>query len=184
MYDVFFPPLFFSSSFLFVDSILLLLLFLANFYPMHKDVCSTVSSLSFMNMNISLYCFYIFSYLASLSSRDVVSHCVPQDIVSEHPERFFVSEIVREKIFMQYRSEVPYACQVYEIFVLHSSYPFPIHLITIWFNLDMVHFFKVNVVSYKTRPTAKDFIQVEVIVEKNSQKIILIGKVCFVFFDD
>lgn len=31
--------------------------------------------------------------------------------------------------------------------------------------------------SYKARPTAKDFIQVEVVVEKNSQKIILIGKV-------
>lgn len=35
-----------------------------------------------------------------------------QDIISEHPERFFVGEIVREKIFMQYRKEVPYACQV------------------------------------------------------------------------
>ncbi|KAM7250695.1 hypothetical protein ACFE04_022578 [Oxalis oulophora] len=68
-----------------------------------------------------------------------------KDIVSEHPERFFVSEIVREKIFMQYRKEIPYVCQV-------------------------------NVVSYKTRPTAKDFIQVEVLVEKNSQKIIIIGK--------
>ncbi|KAF2531528.1 hypothetical protein F2Q70_00031210 [Brassica cretica] len=52
----------------------------------------------------------------------------PKDIVSEHPERFFVAEIVREKIFMQYRNEVPYACQV-------------------------------NVLSYKTRPAAKDFIQ-------------------------
>ncbi|KAM3362201.1 GTPase ERA-like, chloroplastic [Capsicum galapagoense] len=69
----------------------------------------------------------------------------PKDIASEHPERFFVAEIVREKIFLQYRNEVPYACQV-------------------------------NVVSYKTRPNAKDFIQVEVIVEKNTQKIILIGK--------
>lgn len=36
---------------------------------------------------------------------------------------------------------------------------------------------QVNVVSYKTRPNAKDFIQVEIVVEKNSQKIILIGKV-------
>ncbi|XP_050230337.1 GTPase ERA-like, chloroplastic [Mercurialis annua] len=69
----------------------------------------------------------------------------PKDIVSEHPERFFVAEIVREKIFMQFRNEVPYACQV-------------------------------NVVSYKSRPTAKDFIQVEIVVEKNSQKIIIIGK--------
>ncbi|KAK7250893.1 hypothetical protein RIF29_33648 [Crotalaria pallida] len=69
----------------------------------------------------------------------------PKDIVSEHPERFFVSEIVREKIFMQYRNEIPYACQV-------------------------------NTVSYKARPDAKDFIQVEILVEKHSQKIILIGK--------
>lgn len=35
-----------------------------------------------------------------------------------------------------------------------------------------------NVVSYKARPNAKDFIQVEIVVEKNSQKIILIGRVC------
>lgn len=40
-----------------------------------------------------------------------------QDIVSEHPERFFVAEIVREKIFMQYRDEVPYACQVCNLFL-------------------------------------------------------------------
>jgi len=32
-------------------------------------------------------------------------------------------------------------------------------------------------VNYKSRPGAKDFIQVEILVEKNSQKIILIGKV-------
>ncbi|XP_035539799.1 GTPase ERA-like, chloroplastic [Juglans regia] len=80
-----------------------------------------------------------------LSKLPVAPPYYPKDIVSEHPERFFVAEIVREKIFMQYRDEVPYACQV-------------------------------NVVSYKTRPTAKDFIQVEIVVEKNTQKIIIIGK--------
>ncbi|XP_078428494.1 GTP-binding protein Era-like protein [Wolffia australiana] len=69
----------------------------------------------------------------------------PKDITSEHPERFFVAEIVREKIFMQYRNEVPYACQV-------------------------------NVVNYISRPTSKDYVVVEIVVEKNSQKIILIGK--------
>ncbi|KAG0458267.1 hypothetical protein HPP92_023424 [Vanilla planifolia] len=69
----------------------------------------------------------------------------PKDIASEHPERFFVAEIVREKIFMQYRNEVPYACQV-------------------------------NVTRYISRPTAKDFIEVDILVEKESQKIILIGK--------
>lgn len=41
--------------------------------------------------------------------------------------------------------------------------------------------FQVNVVSYKTRPNAKDFIQVEILVEKNSQKIILIGRVCHLY---
>uniref|UniRef100_A0A0D9WJV2 Era-type G domain-containing protein n=1 Tax=Leersia perrieri TaxID=77586 RepID=A0A0D9WJV2_9ORYZ len=69
----------------------------------------------------------------------------PKDIASEHPERFFVGEIVREKIFLQYRQEIPYACQV-------------------------------NVVSYKSRPTAKDFIQVEILVEKESQRSIILGK--------
>jgi GTPase len=36
----------------------------------------------------------------------------PTDIVSEHPERFFVAEIVREKIFVVCREEVPYATAV------------------------------------------------------------------------
>ncbi|XP_011623591.1 uncharacterized protein LOC18422608 isoform X1 [Amborella trichopoda] len=69
----------------------------------------------------------------------------PKDIASEHPERFFIAEIIREKIFIQYRYEVPYACQV-------------------------------NVVNYITRPTSKDYIEAEIVVEKNSQKMILIGK--------
>jgi hypothetical protein len=45
------------------------------------------------------------------------------------------------------------------------------------FNLGIL---QVNVVSYKARPTAKDFIQVEIVVEQNSQKIILIGKVSII----
>ncbi|XP_051210384.1 GTPase ERA1, chloroplastic [Lolium perenne] len=69
----------------------------------------------------------------------------PKDIASEHPERFFVGEIVREKIFLQYRQEIPYACQV-------------------------------NVTSYKSRPGAKDFIQVEILVERESQRSIILGK--------
>ncbi|GAB2227381.1 hypothetical protein Droror1_Dr00009200 [Drosera rotundifolia] len=69
----------------------------------------------------------------------------PKDTVSEAPERFFVAEIVREKIFIQYRNEIPYACQV-------------------------------HVISYKSRPAAKDFIQIEILVEKESQKMIVIGR--------
>ncbi|MBI4548234.1 MAG: GTPase Era [Ignavibacteriae bacterium] len=36
----------------------------------------------------------------------------PPDIISEHPERFFVSEIIREKIFERYREEIPYSATV------------------------------------------------------------------------
>lgn len=36
----------------------------------------------------------------------------PKDMISEHPERFFVAEIIREKIFEQYREEIPYSVQV------------------------------------------------------------------------
>lgn len=35
-----------------------------------------------------------------------------QDVVAEQPERFFVAEIVREKILLQYYQEVPYATAV------------------------------------------------------------------------
>ncbi|EFJ14880.1 hypothetical protein SELMODRAFT_119375 [Selaginella moellendorffii] len=70
----------------------------------------------------------------------------PRDIVSEHQERFFVSEIFREKIFQLYREEIPYCSQV-------------------------------NVVRYVEREApAKDFIEIEILVEKESQKAILLGK--------
>jgi len=36
----------------------------------------------------------------------------PADIVSEHPEKFFVSEIIREKIFDIFREEIPYSASV------------------------------------------------------------------------
>ncbi|KAF6263061.1 prokaryotic type K homology domain-containing protein [Scenedesmus sp. NREL 46B-D3] len=36
----------------------------------------------------------------------------PKSMVSDQPERFFVSEIIREQIFLQYAQEIPYACQV------------------------------------------------------------------------
>ena len=37
----------------------------------------------------------------------------PKDEVSEHPDRFFIAEIIREKIFLQYQQEVPYSTQVW-----------------------------------------------------------------------
>ncbi len=36
----------------------------------------------------------------------------PKDELSDKPERFFASEIIREKILVQYKQEVPYACEV------------------------------------------------------------------------
>ena len=36
----------------------------------------------------------------------------PVDIVSEHPERFFVGEIIREKIFEKFKEEIPYSTTV------------------------------------------------------------------------
>ncbi len=36
----------------------------------------------------------------------------PKDEVSDRSMRFFISEIIREKIFMNYDKEIPYACEV------------------------------------------------------------------------
>ncbi len=36
----------------------------------------------------------------------------PKDALTDRPERFFVSEIIREKIFQNYSQEIPYSCQV------------------------------------------------------------------------
>jgi GTPase len=36
----------------------------------------------------------------------------PTDQLTDRPERFFVGEIVREKIFLLYSDEVPYSCEV------------------------------------------------------------------------
>jgi GTP-binding protein Era len=36
----------------------------------------------------------------------------PKDMLSEHPERFFVAELIREKVFELYHEEIPYSVQV------------------------------------------------------------------------
>lgn len=70
----------------------------------------------------------------------------PKENVSDQPEKFFASEIVREKIFLQYMKEIPYVSQV-------------------------------NIITYVERkPPAKDFIEIEIVVERDSQKAIMIGK--------
>lgn len=69
----------------------------------------------------------------------------PTDIVSEHPERFFVAEFIREKIFEQFRDEIPYSTAV-------------------------------TIREFKEREEGKTYIAAEIIVERDSQKGILIGK--------
>jgi len=36
-----------------------------------------------------------------------------KEALTDKPERFFVSEIIREKIFLNYKQEIPYSCEVY-----------------------------------------------------------------------
>ena len=37
----------------------------------------------------------------------------PKDQLTDRPERFFTAEIIREKILLNYRDEIPYSCEVY-----------------------------------------------------------------------
>jgi GTP-binding protein Era len=69
----------------------------------------------------------------------------PADILSQEPERFFISEIIREKIFELYRDEIPYSAEVI-------------------------------IAEYRERTDSKDYINAEIIVERDSQKKIIIGK--------
>jgi GTP-binding protein Era len=69
----------------------------------------------------------------------------PDDIAADENERFFVSEIIREKVFEQYKEEIPYSTEVL-----------------------------IN--EFKEREGKKDYIQADIIVEKDSQKGIIIGK--------
>ncbi len=91
-----------------------------------------------------------FSWNLETLMNDIVSH-LPEsepyfgkDDWTDRPERFFVTEVVREKILLNYKQEIPYSCEV-----VCSS-----------FTED------------------KDIIKiaVEIYVERESQKPILIGK--------
>lgn len=68
----------------------------------------------------------------------------PDDQLSDENERFFVSEIIREKVFEKYRDEIPYSTEVL-------------------------------IAEFKERENAKDYISAEIVVEKESQKPIILG---------
>ncbi len=69
----------------------------------------------------------------------------PPDQLTEFPERFFVAEIIREKIFLHYSEEIPYSTAVV---------------------ID----------EFRERPEQKDYIKARIVVERESQKGIIIGK--------
>lgn len=67
------------------------------------------------------------------------------ELISTQPERFFISEIIREKIFEGYSDEIPYSAEV-------------------------------AIADFKERETGKWYISAEIIVERPSQKAIIIGE--------
>jgi GTP-binding protein Era len=69
----------------------------------------------------------------------------PSDTVSDEPERFFASEIIREQIYLQYGEEIPYSTTI-------------------------------QVQEFQEKTGRKDFIRAVIIVERDSQKGIIIGK--------
>ncbi len=68
----------------------------------------------------------------------------PKDMLSEQPVRFFVAELVREQLYLQFHQELPYSCTV-------------------------------DIIEYDEREDL-DYINAEVIVNRDSQKGMLIGK--------
>ncbi|MEM7036720.1 MAG: GTPase Era, partial [Bacteroidota bacterium] len=54
-----------------------------------------------------------------LALKDMILDLLPEgppyfdkETLSDRPERFFISELIREKIFMKLKQEVPYSCEV------------------------------------------------------------------------
>ena len=68
----------------------------------------------------------------------------PEDQITDENERFFVTEIIREKVFERYRDEIPYSTEVI-------------------------------IAEFKERENAKDYISAEIVVEKETQKPIILG---------
>ena len=69
----------------------------------------------------------------------------PTDYISTQQERFFVAEIIREKIFKYYGKEIPYATHV-------------------------------EIEDFKEREKGKTYIRAAILIERSSQKAIIIGK--------
>jgi GTP-binding protein Era len=72
----------------------------------------------------------------------------PEEMLSTEPERFFAAEIIREKIFLLYGREIPYSTEV------------------------VIDEFREQ---HEDDPRKKELIRCSVIVERNSQKQIIVG---------
>ncbi len=66
------------------------------------------------------------------------------EMISTQPQRFFVSEFIREQVFKQFKEEIPYSAEV-------------------------------HIIKFIERGKGKWFISAEIVVERQSQKGILIG---------
>lgn len=69
----------------------------------------------------------------------------PPDVLTDQPERFFVAELIRERIFRTFYQEIPYSTEVI-------------------------------IEDFQERKKGKDYISATIVVERRSQKGILIGK--------
>ncbi len=67
------------------------------------------------------------------------------DILTSQPEKFFVSEIIRQNILKQFKDEIPFSVYI-------------------------------DIEEFKEREIGKDFIRASVIVERETQKAIIIGE--------
>lgn len=112
---------------------------LVDYYESMKRFKSTIPIAASLNFNIDRLIQEIVELLPEGEK------FYPDDIISEATERFFVSEIIREKIFELYEDEIPYSTEVI-------------------------------IADFKERTTGKDFVSAEIIVERDSQKPIIIGK--------
>ena len=65
--------------------------------------------------------------------------------MTSQPEKFFVSEIIRQNVLRQYKDEVPFSVYI-------------------------------DIEEFKERENGKDFIRATVIVERDTQKAIIIGE--------
>ncbi|GAX81852.1 hypothetical protein CEUSTIGMA_g9280.t1 [Chlamydomonas eustigma] len=103
----------------------------------------------------------------------------PKSVVSEQPERFFVAELIREQIFLLYSQEIPYSVQVHIKEFKERRQPKPLlrSLAASAASSKQTSQQSLLGSNETTAPQkAKDYISAAIMVEKESQVGILVGK--------